>query len=96
MKTESSNEAAKLEPGEELFVIDITADTVDSLPDVSHWRKTSREIEGMRRELLGVSMKLAGIIDGRYNGAAQTRLQSAEHAVREALRELHIAYGIMI
>ena len=81
-----------LEPDEVLFPIDITAE--ESLPDVSHWRKTSEEIDAMRRQLLAISSNLSMLVDRGYNGSAHTRLQNAEHALREALRELYIASGI--
>lgn len=88
-----NSEQTILEPDEVLFPIDITDD--GALPDVSHWRKSAEEIDAMRRQLLATSSNLSSLIDRGYNGAAHTRLQNAEHALREALRELYIASGIM-
>jgi hypothetical protein len=88
-----NSEQVGLDADEVLFPMDITAE--DSLPDVSHWRESAKEIDAMRRQLLATSSNLSSLIDKGYNGAAHTRLQNAEHALREALRELYIASGIM-
>jgi hypothetical protein len=76
----------------ELTPIEISSD----LPSVSHWQESRREIEQVKHELNAYSQRIACLIDRGYNGAAHTRLQSAEHALREAVMQLHIASGIML
>lgn len=68
--------------------------TVGELPDVSHWPAIKHLIHATYMRANSDAWTIAGLVDDtRYMGAARGRIKAAESALREAVRELHMALG---